>query len=52
MRKLVRDTRNMHFDIPNESTISAELMNKRIRFQTVEDILDYLGYELIIREKH
>lgn len=51
MRKLVRTTRGKHYDIPNESTISAELMNKRIRFQTVEDILDNLGYELVIREK-
>lgn len=51
MRKVVKATRGSNYDIPNESTISSELINQRIRFQTVNDILDYLGYEIIIREK-
>ncbi len=51
MRKVILATRNCGYDIPNESTVSAELINNRIRFQTVSDILDYLGYELVIREK-
>lgn len=51
MRKVVKATRGLSYDIPNESTISSELINQRIRFQTVNDILDYLGYEIVIREK-
>jgi len=51
MHKLVQLTRGKGYDIPKESTISASLKNKRIRYQTVADILDYLGYEFVIREK-
>ena len=51
MRKLVAKHRGGKYDIPNESTLSAELINKRIRFSTVEDILDILGYELVIKKK-
>lgn len=51
MRKLVKNTRGSSYDIPNESTLSAEFIGKRVRFQTVQDILDYLGYELVIKEK-
>lgn len=51
MRKLVKNTRGSSYDIPNESTLSAEFIGKRIRFQTVQDILDFLGYELVIKEK-
>lgn len=51
MRKLVHKYRYGDYDIPNESTLSSELINKRIRFSTVQDILDILGYELVIRKK-
>ena len=51
MRKLVAEYRGKDYDIPNESTLSAELINNRIRFSTVQDILDILGYELIISKK-
>lgn len=51
MRKVVAATRGSKLDIPNESTISAELINNRIRFSTVQDILDYLGFELVILPK-
>lgn len=51
MRKLVRSNRDKGYDIPNESTLSTELMNKRIRYSTVQDILDILGYELAIIKK-
>ena len=51
MRKLVGKYRGAGYDIPNESTLSAELINNRIRFSTVQDILDILGYELTIRKK-
>lgn len=51
MKKVVNSTQGTHRDIPSPSTISTLLNNERIRFQTVQDILDVLGYELIIREK-
>lgn len=51
MRKLVAKYRGGNYDIPNESTLSAELISKRIRFSTVQDIMDILGYEFIIRKK-
>lgn len=51
MRRIVHKYRNSEYDIPNESTLSSELINKRVRFSTVQDILDILGYELVIRKK-
>jgi hypothetical protein len=39
------------YDIPKSATMSTQLKNKRIRFQTVQEILDFLGYEIVIREK-
>lgn len=51
MRKLVHNNRLSGLDIPNESTLSSELINKRVRFSTIQDILSILGYELVIRKK-
>lgn len=51
MRKVIRILRERGCDIPESSGMSAQLNKKRIRFQTVQEILDYLGYELVIREK-
>lgn len=51
MRKLIGRMRNEGYDVPQSGQMSVQLKNKRIRFQTVQEILDYLGYELVIREK-
>ena len=51
MRKLISQMRAKGYDIPQSSTMSTQLKNKRIRFNTVLDIIDYLGYEIVIREK-
>jgi len=51
MSKVVASTKGSNRDIPSESTISTELRTNRIRFQTVQDILDELGYEFAIIEK-
>lgn len=51
MRKLISKMREAGYDIPQSGTMSTQLKNKRIRFQTVQEVLDYLGYELVIREK-
>lgn len=34
------------------SSFSRMLLEKTIRFELVQEILDYLGYELIIRPKN
>ncbi len=51
MRKLISLMKSAGYNIPQSGTMSTQLKNKRIRFQTVQEILDYLGYELVIREK-
>ncbi len=51
MRKLIENMQKTNRDIPKQSTISVQLNKKRIRFETVQEILDYLGYELVIKEK-
>ena len=52
MRKVLKILRDKGFDVPASSGMSVQLNKKRIRFQTVQEILDYLGYELVIREKN
>lgn len=51
MRKLISLMNEKGYDIPKSSTMSVQLNKKRIRFQTVQEILDFLGYELVIKEK-
>lgn len=51
MRKIIKILREKGCDVPESSGMSAQLNKKRIRFQTVQEILDYLGYELVIKEK-
>ncbi len=51
MRKVIELLRNKGFDIPQSGSMSYLLSKNRIRFQTVQEILDFLGYELVIREK-
>ena len=51
MRKVIKFLQEKGCDVPASSGMSVQLNKKRIRFQTVQEILDYLGYELVIREK-
>lgn len=51
MRKLLSKMLASGYKVPKPSTMSVQLNRKRIRFETVQEILDFLGYELIIREK-
>lgn len=51
MRKLISLMNDRGYEIPKPSTMSVQLNKKRIRFQTVQEILDFLGYELVIKEK-
>lgn len=51
MRKVIDILKNKGIDIPCSSGLSVQLKNKRVRFETVQQILDYLGYKLVIEEK-
>lgn len=51
MRKLALRLHDLGYNIPVAGGLSDSFKKKRIRFQTVQEILDYLGYELVIREK-
>lgn len=51
MRKVAKILRDKGLDIPKASGLSDSINKKRIRFETVQEILDYLGYELVIQEK-
>lgn len=51
MRKLASLLRENGFDVPKDSGLSNQFRRKRVRFETVQEILDFLGYELVIREK-
>ena len=51
MRKVTKILRDKGEDVPKESGLSVQLKNKRVRFETVQQILDYLGYKLVIEEK-
>lgn len=51
LRKISKILRDKGLDVPQSSGLSLMLNNKRIRFETVQQILDYCGFELCIREK-
>ena len=51
MRKIVALMKEAGYDIPQQSTVSTAFNNKRIRFENVQEILEFLGYELRIHEK-
>ena len=51
MRKISKILKDKGFDVPSSSGLSTMFRNKRVRFETVQQILDYCGFELCIREK-
>lgn len=51
MRRLISLMQEKGYNIPQSGTMSTQLTKKRVRFETVQEILDFLGYELVIREK-
>lgn len=52
MRKVARILReNGHTKIPVEGGLSNKFNKKTIRFDEVQKILDFLGYEIEIKEK-
>ena len=51
MRKIAQILREKGYNIPKASGLSYRFNQKRILFETVQEILDYLGYEIKIVEK-
>ena len=51
MRKIASLLKEKGYDVPIASGLSNQFRTKRVRFQTVQEILDYLGFELVIKEK-
>lgn len=51
MRKLLVKMKDAGFDMPASSNFSVMLSKKRIRFETVQEVLNFLGYEFKIVEK-
>jgi len=52
MSKLVSQLNQNGLTIGSVQNFSNKLRNKTIRFNDVDKILDYLGYEIIIAEKN
>lgn len=52
MRKVISKLLDSGVNVPKSGAMSYQLKNKRVRFDTVQKVLDYLGYELVIREKN
>ncbi len=51
MRKIIRILKEKGSDIPCSSALSVQFTRNRVRFNVIQEILDFLGYELVIREK-
>ena len=52
MRKIAEILRAKGFDVPKASGLSYRFNQKRVRYETVAQILDYLGYEFKIVKKN
>ncbi len=51
MRKIASILREKGVEIPKASGLSYRFNQKRVLFETVQEILDYLGYEIKIVKK-
>ncbi len=51
MRKAAERLRNLGLKIPAKGGLSNKFNRKTVRFDEVQLLLDYLGYEFVIREK-
>lgn len=51
MRKLAVKLLDMGYKVPVKGGLSEQFKHERVRFKTVQQILDFLGYEIVIREK-
>ena len=51
MSKVLKKMKAEGHDVPFPSNLSKMFISKSIRFRLVEELLDYLGYEIKIVEK-
>ncbi len=51
MRKMAEILRQKGINVPKASGLSYRFNQKRVLFETVQEILDYLGYEIKIVKK-
>lgn len=51
MRKLAVKLLEMGYKVPVKGGLSEQFKHERVRFKTVQQVLDFLGYEIIIQEK-
>lgn len=51
MRKMAEILREKGLNVPKASGLSYRFNQKRVLFETVQEILDYLGYEISIVKK-
>lgn len=51
MSKLLFQMKNAGINVQQPSTISTQLSKRRIRFEQIQQMLDFMGYEIIIKEK-
>jgi len=47
LRKMIE----MGYKVPTSSNISTKFKNETIKFKEVQEIVDFLGYELVIKKK-
>lgn len=51
MRKLAIKMNEEKCKVPVEGGLSNSFLKGNVKFKTVQQILDFLGYELVIKEK-
>jgi len=51
MNKLLIDMEKAGYNVQKPSTISTQLSKQRIRFELIQQMLNFMGYELVIKEK-
>lgn len=51
MRKLASELSALGYKVPKGGGLSNKFNYNTIRFSEVQQIIDYLGYELVIKEK-
>lgn len=51
LTKMLNEIRNKGIKVPVQNNFAAKCKKGTIKFEEVQQILDYLGYELVIKEK-
>ena len=51
MRELIKRMKDEGHEMPGIGSLSRMLSRKTVRFEKIQEILDFLGYELEIKSK-